>query len=606
MYFIDLHKQRNSKGIMRRVFIKMLVAGLLTSVLIVCQSSGISNNQNQSPQNILSKDSLSTIILDASDFLENIPSRHYITDAVSLKVPWLFNNMALVMVTRSNYLLKVPIPESGTYHLFARSQGKKNSTFRISINDKVIDGDLGNGPLIFKKAGVFELKKGTVNVRIMRIELSPVMDVLVLTKNADFKEADLIPYQLKNEAKLLKEYKIPPATSAVKFGDVNGDGKTDFMAITDDYSTYVFDHDGKELWSYKSLQDSAKDEAPGVIWDIDQDGFGEVIHWRYTDGKEWLVIADGRTGVIKKKTEWPTTAPLPHNFNNHRIAVARLNPGYPNNLVVFTDIGGTITIANYNADLKQVWMHTESRKKDNLGHYVYPIDINRDGIDELATGSLMLDSKGNELWNRFKIFYDNHDHVDAYTFADIDKDGQVELLAAHSDVGVFAFKALTGELIWENIAEHTQRIEAGNFLKGYPEPQVAVTARTYVDKNAEGQYLWAQVRWFDPKGNFISKWPDNPLTGNPAFVKGDWKGDGKNELFWYKFRMNDTGKGELYFEDPVYHMFDFMGGRAEEVITLQKEIGRMKVYGYKYADDSNLVKRNLEYLRINVVNHTYY
>jgi hypothetical protein len=88
-------------------------------------------------------------------------------------------------------------------------------------------------------------------------------------------------------------------------------------------------------------------------------------------------------------------------------------------------------------------------------------------------------------------------------------------------------------------------------------------------------------------------------------VKGNWRGDGKEELFWYKFRLNDQGKGEIYFPDPVFHMFDFTGQGAEEVITLSN--GMLRVYGSATAKYSNKDrKKDKLYLKNSVVNHTHY
>lgn len=96
------------------------------------------------------------------------------------------------------------------------------------------------------------------------------------------------------------------------------------------------------------------------------------------------------------------------------------------------------------------------------------------------------------------------------------------------------------------------------------------------------------------------------MNGNPDFVKGNWLGeDEKDQLFWYKFLIDSSGKGRLYFPDQVYHMFDFTGDGAEEVITLQG--GRLRVYGSKSAlRDPNLAKRDVEYMYRLVVNHTHY
>lgn len=549
------------------------------------------------------RDALATVVIDASDFLDEIQKDHVITHAAELEVPWLFNNTALEMRSRSNYVIRVPVPEPGTYHLYARSHGRPGRHFRVAVGDSVIDHDLGDEPLRFERAGVFELGEGLVDVRLMRIEAGPVLDVLVLTKDADFTEDELIPLQLNPDVRLLKRYEIP-ASGAVKFGDLTGDGKIDFMVVTDDYSAHAFDHDGRALWSYESEEKTEKDEPPGVIWDLDRDGTAEAIHWRYIDGKEWLVVADGRTGEIRRKTEWPTQ-PLPHPFYNYRLAIGKFRPGYPSDIVTFTDTGGLISVAAFDAKLDPLWKHTEHKKKDHLGHYAYPVDLDGDGIDEVAVSSLVLDARGKEIWNRFDLFYDHHDHADSYRFADVDGDGQVEMVTAHSEVGAVVYDARTGDLVWQSTAEHTQQVEVGDFLDGVPGPHVAMGARTYGNRRAGEPYLWSQVWWFDREGNLLSKWPGKPLNGNPEFIKGDWRGNGEIELFWYKFRMTGDGTGELYFADPVYHMFDLVGDGAEEVITRQGSV--LSVYGSSRADAQGpRVPRNSEYLRNRIANHTHY
>ncbi|MBC7872637.1 MAG: hypothetical protein H7Y01_01500, partial [Ferruginibacter sp.] len=367
-----------------------------------------------------------TIIIPASDFLNEIPKGNIITDAGTQRTPWLFNNTGIVLNSETNLMTQVAVPEDGAYYLFVRSKGEKGAGFKVAVNDKVTDSSFGKQPLSWRQGGSFNLRKGLTAIKITRIDPGSVFDVLVLTKNPNLKEGDIFPYQLNDDVKLLKEYKIP-MSNAVKFGDVNGDGLTDFMVLEPDFSAHVFDNSGKELWQWKAPEAATKErsefEAPGVLWDFDRDGKAEVVHWRMIDGKEMLVISDGQTGTIKKSTEWPTK-PMPHVYNNFRLAIAKLTNGEPNELAVFTDFGGTMTVCAYNADLKQLWIHTENRKKDNLGHYIYPVDLNKDGIDEVLVGSLLLDSKGKEIWNRFDLLPDNHDHADSYKFGDVNGDGK--------------------------------------------------------------------------------------------------------------------------------------------------------------------------------------
>lgn len=435
--------------------------------------------------------------------------------------------------------------------------------------------------------------------------------VFILVKKNSFQVEELFAKKIPDEVKLLREYRIPEAM-AVKFGDVNGDGKMGFAVFTKDYSVYVYDFYGKELWHYQApAADSylrAPFEPPGVIWDFDQDGYAEVAHWRMIKGKEWLVIADGKTGAIKHEVQWPTT-PLPHFYNNFRLAVAKLHPGYPDSLIVLTDSGKTISINAYNAELKLLWSHIENRLKDSLGHYLYPVDINGDGLDEIVVSNLVLDSSGKVIWNNFGIFPNNRDHVDSFRLTDFDGDRELELLAAQSDVGTVVYKALTGKVLWKRASRHTQNIEFGKFLANIPEPQIIATSRTYKYRNSGQPFLYGQTYWFSSKGELISKWPDKPLNCNPIFVKGDWRGNGKEELFWYKFHMNSAGKGEFFFKEGVYQMFEFIGNGTEQVITLTLGGRLLRVYGFRYASPAKSkvrANRGIDYLKNRVANHSYY
>jgi hypothetical protein len=271
--------------------------------------------------------------------------------------------------------------------------------------------------------------------------------------------------------------------------------------------------------------------------------------------------------------------------------------------LVFTDSGiysrreGDIRITAYDEQLEMLWEHREDKWKDHLGHYVYPRDLTGDGRDEVIVSGLVLDAEGNERLNRFDFFFRNQEHMDSIRFADLTGNGRLEIVAATSDTGVTVFDSSTGELLWQHTAEHAQQVETGRFLEGIDGLQVAIGARTY---NPLAAYVW----WFDATGRLLKRWPPNPLNGNPIFVKGDWYGEGDETLFWYRFRMLDDGRGELYFKEEVYHMFDFTGNGAEEVITLQGET--LRVYGYRHADPEGQPRRDPHYLKDRVANHTHY
>ena len=298
---------------------------------------------------------------------------------------------------------------------------------------------------------------------------------------------------------------------------------------------------------------------------------------------------------------WPAPA-LPHVDNNYRMAVAKFHKDSdgPDTLLVFADTGGWIGLTAYDKDLNMLWQHAEHRLKDYFGHYIYPWDVNGDGVDEVVISHLCLDANGKEVWNNAKYFYDDHDHMDAMEFFDMNGDGKPELLIGQSDAGTYEYNAQNGKMIWQNESDHVQQITAGYILGDSKTPQVVSNGRTY----ANG--LSAQLYWFDNQGRLLEKWPAHPLGGNPNFVRGDWFGTSKRTYFWYRFKLEPDGNATLYFKGEAYHMFDFEHTGADQVITLGNGPGGQILRVYGYADIVPHPKPCDANCRKLIANHTHY
>lgn len=556
------------------------------------------------------------VVLDATQFLAELPEGNTATNGVgrgggrggaaARPAPtFTFENFAINLRAATPFSAKANIPQAGTWYLYVRSRSLADGgSFKVSVGGKLSAETFGTAADgAFQSGGSFTLPAGPLKVTLEDIRPGSAFDVLLLCPKADLKESDLAALQYPEDIVLLKEYALPVVIDGVKFGDLNNDGKTDLVILTPTYSTYAYDNSGKELWHYDAPAAGASDrsqfEAPGSVWDFDQDGKAEVVAWRTIDDKEYIVMADGLTGEIKHKVEWPTK-PLPHVYNNFRTAVAKLHPGYPDSLLVYSDSGGTVSLNAYGPTLNLLWSYTQPRIKDYYGHYIYPNDINGDGIDEVYISHVMLDARGKELWNNYEIFPDNHDHVDSARFIDINGDGKLEIIAGQSDVGTTMYDATTGKLLWQRFANHTQKIEGGNYRADIPGQVVVASSRYYVGG------LGAHLRWYDPKGKRIDIWPNAPIPGNPNFAKGDFKGDGKNVLFWQRFRIEPDGTGTIAFPDEVFHMFDFMGTGNDQAVTVGRN-GAVRIYGAKNAKSNPTAeKRDPVYRAHSISNHTHY
>ena len=409
---------------------------LLTMLLVGCwimtANRGTARAQaaDDAPRQTAAR-SAATIVIDDSALWGRLPLKDQVADAASLKVPWLFNNTALLLLSQASMETEVLIPEAGTYHLFARSRGGRRGSFRVALGKQVSPSIAGGDAFSWQRVEKFDLPQGPVKLRLTRIFTAPALDVLVLTKNENFTEEELRPLQLNEEVKLLKEYRIP-SPLAVNFGDVNDDGKLDFFVMSEasrrTSSTTTGESCGltrprKRGPTCATLTTSTA--SSGTSTPTAVGGAALAAHGRRG-------VARGRrreNRQVKHKTKWPAP-PLPHPYRNSRIAIARFGPGHPNNVVVYSDTGGTISITAYTKDFKQLWQHIEKKQKDHLGHYAYAVDFNGDGMTKSSPAPLVLDAAGKVVWNRFDLFDDNHDHATAIRFIDLDGDGRLELARA--------------------------------------------------------------------------------------------------------------------------------------------------------------------------------
>lgn len=588
----------------------------LLTILALCTLS--CSTKKQDNLDLRYKIAGSDIIVDASDLLDEIPRQHLVQTASSLGVDWLYNDFAIQFRTHadftiSNYFKDVTYPESGTYYLYVRAVGgtpgmPRGNGFRIRVNDAYVDGTFGVNPgAEMHRVASFDVKKGDVaHLMITRITGNPALDCMVLSKNPNLSEKDLMDKQFPEYMVKIREYDVDKGNGAVKFGDLTGDGKTDLVAFSGGYSSYAYDNSGKLLWSWEAPEENyrrrAEFEAPGLIWDFDADGRCELVQWREDEEGEWLVMADGATGEILHKTPWPTAA-HPHVYNNFRLAVANTDGKYPSSLLLYSDCGVFMTYGIYDKELKEQWRHEVKTRKDHLGHYFYAHDFDKDGIDEIVGGWRVIDAKGNIIWSRLEDIYDNHDHVDSYRFEDMNCDGVDDIVIAACDLGAQVRDAFTGELMSIAPAEHTQQIGAGYFLDGYDKPQLAAGARIYRNRRSGDPYILSQIQWIDSEGKLIGRWPYNGLNGNPDIMSGDFYGDGSEVCFWNRFLMQRDGRGKLICTGEVYHVFDFERNGAAQVIT--RNGSKIEVWGWKHAKKRK-ANDDPDFLKESMANHTHY
>ncbi|MGH8019383.1 MAG: hypothetical protein ACREIA_14050 [Opitutaceae bacterium] len=110
----------------RRAVLEFVTAVLGAGWLIGFPLSGAAQTGSANPREPV------TLVMDASDFFDQIPEGNTMVGARDLEVDWVFNDTAMTLAFRSNMEAGIMIPEAGVYHLFVRSHGNEETSFKIA------------------------------------------------------------------------------------------------------------------------------------------------------------------------------------------------------------------------------------------------------------------------------------------------------------------------------------------------------------------------------------------------------------------------------------------------------------------------------------------
>lgn len=267
----------------------------------------------------------------------------------------------------------------------------------------------------------------------------------------------------------------------VLLGDLTGDGRMELLLAQGDdidathhphqvTSLTAIDLDGTVHWQVGDVDPEGGSHGadfPVQIWDIDGDGYNEVI---CAMDDEFRVI-DGRTGEIRERHDVP--APEAHDC----IVPAALSAGSRDRArgdrrreqeATTRERAELLVKDRYSqvwaldGDFEVLWTH-----EGNTGHYPWPHDVDGDGREEVMVGYDFLGPDGEVQWS----CNDLDEHADCIWAADLDGDGEPEIVIGEG--GVYAFEP-DGTELWRNTEpREAQHVAPGNFLPDEPGLEVA-------------------------------------------------------------------------------------------------------------------------------------
>ncbi len=301
--------------------------------------------------------------------------------------------------------------------------------------------------------------------------------------------------------------------------DLDADGRVELVSCENHnandvhYTSTAVAHelDGSVIWKWGDPHIGRKNWHHDVACQIhDLDGDGEPEVFLATKGA--VVELDGQTGQERRRV------PIPDDATDCLVFCNLTSKGRPTDILVKN---------RYH----QIWAYDSTGKllwtvKDPGGyrtaHQPSPIDLDGDGIDEIAAGYAMLNADGSVRWVFQSTKVDqNRGHLDCIRVAtpgDTPKDFRLVLTTCGANS--IAMIDGRGKTLWELAGHHFESIDIGKVLPNHRDPQILVD----IDHQPMGESpMWV----IDAEGKHIGRITADYCRHHALL---DWTGDELDEI----------------------------------------------------------------------------
>jgi outer membrane protein assembly factor BamB len=319
-----------------------------------------------------------------------------------------------------------------------------------------------------------------------------------------------------------------PVISEIK--DVDGDDRLDIFHCRSEHPGARIERlrygDGTVVWESEPLGALHGDESRLPVFDLHGTGRFSVLH--ATKDGTWCLSAE--TG----ETEWAARDGRGDIIVGHFL-------DEKTQAVVVRD-GGVLRCYDHTGKLACTH-DTNLRGGDAYAHEMGRCDVDGDGLDEIFANwqklTMGLRGDGQVLWEDRS----QRHHSDFIDYGDLDGDGRIEVIYDHEGCGtakgpIYVVEPLSGRVkakidYRKQGVSHAQNIALGDFDKARRGLEIAFCEK------GRNVYL------FDATGALVWK---RPVPAS-LLSKGDWDGDGDEEIFAFGLGANVDGMFSVWDGD---------------------------------------------------------